>query len=83
MFPENLGKTQQFKCQKDDMKQVTYCGPTNIKHHHKKLCTLELGYKCFLSCPSQGILMHFHLSLLYIKSVDIYIRVPKFHARGS
>ena len=74
MFSENLGTTQNFNCQKDDMKQVTYCGPPNIRRHHKKkFSTLGFGYKCFLSCTSQGILMHFHLSSLYIKSVDTYV----------
>jgi len=38
-FSKKISKSRQnSRWQKGDMKQVPYCGPTNIRHHSTKFC---------------------------------------------
>jgi hypothetical protein len=37
-FSKNLNLPQNSRYQKDDVKQILYCGPNNIWHRHTKFC---------------------------------------------
>jgi len=39
---------QNFRCHKGDMKQVTYWGPTNIRHHHTRFSNRPTSHRGFV-----------------------------------